>query len=246
MTNETIEKMRSLRLGGMLSAYEILKRDTKNIKMTNDEIITYLVDQEYEYREEKKIQRLTKKASFKLVASLGEIDTSPKRGFDKNTLVRLSELNWIKRAENVLITGPTGSGKTFIGNAIGHHACIGGYSVQYFMFNKLIRKHKESRLELSVSKLLRAIEKSQLLILDDLGLSPINKENCRLLFEIIDDRYGKGATIISSQYPIKLWSKLFEDKTIGDAIIDRVIHNSYKIELKAGEKSKRENNKVEK
>jgi DNA replication protein DnaC len=246
MIEQTMDRMKSLRLPGMQSAYEVLVHDKKIIKMTNDEMLMYLVDAEYEDRKEKRVSRLTKKANFKILAALGEVDTSTSRGFEKQTLMRLSNLNWLRHAENILITGATGSGKTFITNAIGHTACIGGFTVGYFMVGKLLRKHKEAEVEMTASKLLRALEKTQLLILDDFGLDPLNKAACRVLFEIIDDRYGKTSTIISSQLPIKLWSKVFEDKTIADAILDRLIHNAHKIELATEKESRRKKKMVAK
>jgi len=224
---------------GMQSAYEALLQDKKSIKMSNDEMIAYLIDREYEDRKEKKIYRLTKTANFKIMAGLGEIDTSASRGFNRQTLMRLSEMNWLKHAENIIITGATGTGKTFIANALGHTACINGYPVSYFMMSKLLRKYKEATVEQTVTKLFKTIEKKQVLILDDLGLVPLDKSACRLLYEIIDDRYSKSSTIVLSQIPVKLWSKVFEDKTLGDAIIDRLIHNAHQIELKMERESKR-------
>jgi len=239
MIEQTINRMRALRMSGMATAYEALLRDKRKINMTNDELLTYLVDREYEDRQEKKVYRLTKTANFKIIAGLGEIDTSVSRGFSRQLLLRLAELSWIKHAENIIITGATGSGKTFIANALGHAACIGGYSTSYFMIGKLLRKHKELIVELAASKLIKAIEKKQILILDDLGLTPLDKSACRFLFEIIDDRYGKASTIVVSQLPLKLWPKVFEDKTLADAILDRLIHNAHKIELAMGKGSKR-------
>ena len=241
MIEQTMNKMKSLRLPGMQSAYDMLVRDKKSIKMTNDEMVSYLIDAEYEDRKDRRIARLTKKANFKILAGLGEVDVSASRGIDKQMIMRLSDLNWLRHAENILITGATGSGKTFISNAIGHTACIGGFTVSYFMMSKLLRKQKESEIEMTISKLLKTIEKTQLLILDDFGLQPLHKIACRFLFEIIDDRTGKGSTVIASQLPIKLWSKVFEDKTLGDAIIDRIIHTAYKIDLAAGKDSRRKN-----
>jgi len=246
MIEQTIIRMKSLRLPGMVTAYEGLRNDKQQIKMTNDEMLTYLVDREYEDRKDRKIKRLIKKAGFKVTAGIGEIDTSPSRGINRQLLMRLAELTWVKKSENILITGATGSGKTFITNAIGYAACIGGFSVSYLAVCKLLRKNKEAEVDQSVSRFLKSIERSDVLILDDFGLNPLNKSSCRLLFEIIDDRYGKGSTMVSSQIPIKLWPKVFEDKTLADAILDRLIHNAYKIELAKEKESRRKQKEVEK
>lgn len=239
MNEQTVNRMKLLRLSGMSIAYSNLLHDKSKIKMSNDEFIAYLIDIEFEDRLEKRVSRLKKKAGFKVITGLGEIDTGGSRGFDRQMMMRIAELTWIKRAENILITGATGSGKTFISNAIGHHACIAGKSVGYFMMGKLLRKYKESLVDMTLSKLLKSFEKMEVLILDDLGLNPIDKDACRFLFEIIDDRYRKYSTIISSQIPVKLWPKVFEDKTLADAIIDRLVHNAYKIELNSGKSSRR-------
>ena len=207
-------------------------------------MLNHLIEYEYELREERKIERLTKRAEFKVLASLGQIDIVPGRGIDNQLLKRLGTLKWVDSYENVLLSGPTGSGKTFIANALGQQACKMGKRVQYLLMNKLIRRYKESKLENSIGKMIKNLERMDILILDDIGLTPIDKETCRLLFEIIDDRYGNGSTIMSSQIPIKLRGKLFEDKTLGDAIIDRVIHNSFKIDLPGGDDSMRAIKKV--
>lgn len=246
MIEQTMTRMKSLRLPGMHAAYDLLLQDKKIIKMSNDEMITYLIDAEHEDRKGRRINRLTKKANFKILAALGDIETSTSRGFEKQTLMRLADLNWLRHGDNILITGATGSGKTFITNAIGHTACIGGFTVGYFMVGKLLRKHKEAEVEMTATKLLRSLEKTELLILDDFGLDPLNKAACRVLFEIIDDRYGKTSTIISSQLPIKLWPKIFEDKTIADAILDRLVHNAYKVELATEKESRRKARRVAK
>jgi len=240
MIEQTKNKLKKLIKNLNIRFYDRYQQpENINNQLSIDEFISAMVDTEFEDRYTRKVDRLTRLAKFRQLAYMKDIDTSRARGFDRELFLRLSNFNWIKKANNVLITGATGSGKSFIACALGQGACKNEYKVMYTTASKLIRKIKEAKLDLTVSRFLNKISKQQLLIIDDFGLEPIDSESCHYFLEIIEDRYRINSTIISTQYPIELLKKIFEDPTIADAIIDRIIHNSYKIELALGEKSRR-------
>lgn len=173
-----------------------------------------------------------KAAGFRYLASLEELTYLPLRGLDKNTLALLADGQYITRGHAVLITGPTGSGKSFLASALGHQACLLSYKVSYFNMQKLIQQLVLSRADGSILKLLSRIAKAELLILDDFGLKPLDNQQRLDLLDIVKDRHQKMVTMIVSQLPVSNWYDVIGESTVGDAILDRLIHTAHRIELR--------------
>ncbi|MDD3962805.1 MAG: IS21-like element helper ATPase IstB [Paludibacter sp.] len=232
MQDQIKQSMRSLKMDGMASLYQSLSETHQLTHLTGDQLLQSLLQAEWEYRQARKQDRLVTAARFRYQASLEELDYTASRNLDKNTVASISDCSFIKKAENILITGPTGVGKSFIASAIGHQACRVGYKVMYFNMQKLFQKLRIAKAEGTYIKELLRIEKQDLIILDDFGIHPVDA-NIRLeLLEIIEDRHGKKSTLISSQLPVAKWYELFEDATVADAILDRILHNTIRIDLK--------------
>ncbi len=233
MTNEaTFEKMQLMKLTGMLHAFRQTMEPTFTKNFSADELIAHLIDAEWEERYNRKLARLLKAANFRYKASLEQIDFSQPRKLDKNLMLRLSRCQWLNKAENVLITGATGVGKSFIASAVGHQACLEGYRVLYFNSLKLFSKLKFAKADGSYDKELNKIKKQNLLILDDFGLHPIDEQSKLILLELLEDRYGQSSTLIASQFPVESWYDVIANPTIADAILDRLVHNAHQIQLK--------------
>lgn len=229
MNNQTIEKMSQMRLTGMKENYQTLLQTQQDL--TYEQAVSMMVDAEWEYRHNRKMHRLLKQAAFRYQASIEEIDFNTQRNLNKHNLLRLADCSFIDRAENILITGSTGVGKSFIASALGHQACAKEYRVAYFNLQKLFSSLRMSKADHSYQKIIKRLEKTDLLILDDFGLQPFDHENRMALLEIIDDRNARNSTIISAQLPVKNWYEVINDKTIADAILDRIVHHAHRIEL---------------
>ena len=224
--------MRTLKMDGMAGLYQSLCETHQLTHLTSDQLLQSLLQAEWEHRQGRKQDRLVSAARFRYQASFQQIDYDASRHLDKNIMALLSDCAFIKKAENVLITGPTGVGKSFIASAIGHQACHLGYKVMYFNMQKLFQKLRVAKAEGLFIKEMSRIEKQDLLILDDFGIHPIDA-NIRLeLLEIIEDRHGRKSTLISSQLPVTKWYELFEDPTIADALMDRILYNTIRLDLK--------------
>lgn len=228
-TEQTLEKMRELRLFGMHEAYKTSSKQHQ--QLSNDELMALLIDAEWQDKQHRKIKRLTTQARFRYKASVNELDYQTSRSINKDLLVRLSTCQFIKQCENVLISGPTGVGKSFIASALGHQACNIGYKTAYFNAMKLFAYLKSSRADASYAKTLRQIEKADLLIIDDFGLQNLEPDQRNMLMEIIEDRHNRKSTIIASQLPVKAWYEVIGENTIADAILDRLVHTAHRIEL---------------
>lgn len=231
MNQSTLEKMKHLKLHGMHRAFTTTL-DPGSISYTNDELIAYLIDAEYDDRESRKVDRLIGTAKFRYRAFMEEITASSSRNIDKNTIGRLSSCDFISQKQNILITGSTGVGKSFIATAIGYKACTMGYKVMYFSINKLFSKLKMAKGDGTYLKEIDRIEKQDLIILDDFGLQSLDNLKRQDFMEIIEDRHGKRSTIIASQLPVSAWHEVIAEQTIADAILDRMVHNSLRIDLK--------------
>lgn len=230
--NATIEKMKQMKFFGMQKAFELSMETSSTKDFTTDELIAYLIEAEYDDRQTRKMKRLIQSARFRYAAEIEQIHYSQSRGLDKNQLLRLTTGNYIQRKENIIITGSTGVGKSYIASALGHQACIFGYKVLYYNTSKLFSMLKMSKADDSYLKHINRIEKQDLLILDDFGLHPLDEQSKLALLEIIEDRHGKRSTIITSQIPVKKWYELLDNRTIADAILDRIVHTAHRIELK--------------
>jgi DNA replication protein DnaC len=230
--NQTIEKMKLMRFYGMQQAFETVLQTGKNNDLTADELLSYLIDAEWTDRQNRKTHRLIKSARFRYQANIEDINYSPERNLDKNMVIRLANCQFIDSGENLIITGATGVGKSYLASAIGHQACIKGYKVLYLSTAKLFSKLRMSKADGTYLKELNRIEKQDLIIIEDLGLQPIDKQNQLFLLDIIEDRNGKKSTIVTSQLPVNKWHDIIEDSTIADAILDRIVHTAQRIELK--------------
>jgi DNA replication protein DnaC len=223
--------MQSLRLEGMQRMWNTLTESRQYQGLTLPEGLELLLQAEVESRENRRLARLEKAASFRYQASVEELSFSKARGLDKHQLLSLCNGSFIEQGQAVLITGPTGVGKSFLASALGHQACMLGYKVSYFSTSKLLLKLRLARADGSIIKLLEKISKQHLLILDDFGLSALDEAQRMDLMEIIEDRHSRKSILIASQLPLSSWYDVIGESTIADAIIDRLIHGGHRIEL---------------
>lgn len=230
--NATLTQMKDMRLLGMFNAFEAILHAGQTPSLTSDELVAHLVEAELNDRQQRRTKRCLRAARFRYPASIEEIDFHSARNLDKNQLLRLADCSFLDQGGNIVITGPTGTGKSFLASAIGNQACLKGKQVKYFNCRKLFESLKMAKADGSYQSFIRKLERQDLIILDDFGLEPING-NARLgLLEIIEDRHGCRSTLVVSQLPVANWHEVIGEKTIADAILDRIVHHANRIELK--------------
>lgn len=232
MNNEaTLDKMQKMKLYGMLRAFNQSLETGMVNKVGPDELLGHLIDAEWDDRHNRRLKRLIKTARFRYQASLVEIDFELKRGLDKGMMLRFSDCGWIKNRQDIIITGPTGVGKSFLASSLGYQGCMYGFRVLYFNCTKLFSQLKLKKADGTYHKELERIQKQEVLILDDFALHPFDAQSRLSLLEIMEDRHGRSSTVISSQFPVKSWHEIIGEPTIADAICDRIIHSAHRIEL---------------
>ncbi len=239
LTNPTLNKLNELRLTGMAKAYGE-QEEMKDIEQLSfEQRFGLLVDREMTERQNRRLVSRLRAAKLRQNASLEDIDLRHQRGLDKHLLPQLGSCQWIKDHHNVLLTGPTGIGKSYIACALANSACRVGYKSLYQRLPRLFEELGIAKGDGRYSKILTNLSKTDLLVLDDFGLSKLTEEQCRDLLEVIEDRHGLKSTIVTSQLPVKNWHDVMQDPTLADAILDRLVHNAYKITL-AGESMRKE------
>ncbi len=224
--------MNELRLLGMLGQWDVFTTTKEHLNLSLTDGMSLLLNAEKENRGARKTHRLTKQARFRYSASIEQIDFATPRSLDKALILSLADGSFITKGKSILITGPTGVGKSFIASALGHQACLLGYTTLYYNIQKLLTDLKLAKIDGSIIKLQKSLYRKELLILDDFGLQGLNQNQRIDYFEILEERHGRKSTIFISQLPAHEWFDIIGDNTIADAIVDRVIHQSIKINLK--------------
>lgn len=243
MNNQaTLEKMKLLKLNGMYQSFNNSIENGLTNDFTCDEMVAHLIDAECDDRHNRRISMLVKLAKFRYQALISEIKYSQERNLNKNQILRFSDLNWLKKGENIVISGATGTGKSFLSCAIGNHVCMNGMKVLYSNSNKLFYDLKLSKTCGNYHKQLNCLLKKDLIIIDDFGLEILDKDSRIMLLEMLEDRLEKKSIIITSQLPVTNWYDVIGDKTIADAICDRILSSSHRIEL-SGESLRKIKNK---
>lgn len=242
MNEKTVDRLKEMKFHGMLRAFQMSFETGTNNELTTDEVVAHLVEEEWDDRYNRKITRSVINARFRYKASVEQMYFEADRGMDKNQVMRLADCTFINKRKNVLITGSTGIGKSYLACALGQQACTLGYRVLYFSTGKLFSKLKMAKADGSYINEIAKIERQHLLILDDFGITGLDTQSRAMLMEIIEDRHGKGSTILTSQVPVGQWHEVIGEKTIADAIMDRLIHNAHRLEL-TGESLRKTNQK---
>jgi DNA replication protein DnaC len=233
MIQNTIERMTAMKLFGMSEGLEEQLHNTQYKELTFEERISMLVEKETHYRQNRKLTSLLRKASFRFPeACIEHIDFKARRNLSKQRMLKLSQNDWITKKQNIIITGETGAGKSYIACALGNNACRNGFSTLYTRIPTLLNELKISHADGSYLKLIKKLSRVDLLIMDDWGLANFSDSERRDMLEIFEDRYNVRSTIIATQFPVDTWFDVIGDPTIADAICDRIVHNSHKIELK--------------
>lgn len=230
--NQIENIMNQLRLHGMSRNFRVLTETRRLHELSLAEGLEMLLQSEIDERKNRRFDRLQKNARFRYKASAEELLYDPSRGMDKALICQLLTGEYIGKGESVLITGATGCGKSFLASALGHQACAQGYSVAYYSVQKLLLRMKMARLDGSVNTFLEKLAKTNLLVLDDFGLTRLEHQQQLDFMEIFEDRHAKNATIVVSQLPVASWYDMIGEETIADAILDRLVHSSFRIELK--------------
>ncbi|MCP4992365.1 MAG: ATP-binding protein [Gammaproteobacteria bacterium] len=233
MTTQTITQLRQLKLGGMADALQAQLEQVATYEgLTFIERFDLLLSQESLARDQRKQERLIRQAQFRLKASVQEIDYEHPRNITQSQVAQLAQSDWINRTQNLLLTGPCGSGKTYLACALGHSACLRGCSVRYYRISRLMLELTQAKADGTYRKLLKQLAKVQLLIIDDWGLEPLTPAHRNDLMEIMDDRHGNTSTLMISQLPTDQWYASIGDNTLADAILDRLMHNAHRLQLK--------------
>jgi DNA replication protein DnaC len=232
LTQQTLQHLRALKLLGMADAFAQQLEQPKTQLLSFEERFALLVDRERTHRDNRRLQRLLRSAHFKQQACVEEIDYQAKRGLVRSQVVSLINCDWIRGRQNLHITGPTGTGKSWLACAFGQAACRQGLSVRYQRTGRLLDELRIARGDGSYSKLLRQLARLDLVILDDFGLKPLSQTERHDLLEIIEDRHDAHSTIITSQLPIGSWHTYLNEPTVADALLDRLLTNAHRLELK--------------
>lgn len=232
MNETTLSKMRQMKLFGMHDTFKAAVETGKCDDYTIDQFVAQMIEAEWDDRQNRKINRNIKNARFRYRASVENVIYDESRNIDRNKLMRLFDCSFIDKGESLLITGSTGVGKSYLASALGYQACMEGYRVAYYNTAKLFARLRMAKADGSYLKEIARLERQQLLILDDFGLQPIDATNRLTLLEIIEDRHSRGSLIITSQLPISGWYEVIGEKTVADAILDRIVHDAHRIELR--------------
>ncbi|KXS50645.1 MAG: IstB ATP binding domain-containing protein [Marinobacter sp. T13-3] len=243
LKHPTLDKLHALKLTGMAAALEDQSATPDITDLSFEERLGLLVDREMTERDNRRMSSRLRRAKLRHAAILEDIDYRNSRGLDKGLIQSLASCQWVKEHLNVLITGPTGVGKTWLACALAHKACREGYTAQYVRLTRLLRELTIAKGDGQYSKLLTSLAKVDVLILDDWGLMKLSAENRRDLLEVLEDRHGRRSTIATSQLPIEEWHGVIGDATLADAILDRLVHNAYKINLR-GESMRKQQAKL--
>lgn len=242
LTHPTLDKLQILHFYGMLKALQEQMQMTDIDQLAFEERLGLLVDREMTERENRRYKNRLSKARLRQQACLEDIDFHQKRGLDKTLIMQLAACQWVKEAGNVLIIGPTGVGKTYLACALAHKACQQGYAALYFRMPRLLQELEIAKADGRYAKILKNLAKADLLLIDDWGLQKFAKEQSHDLLEILEDRHSLKSTLITSQLPIDHWHEIIADPTLADAILDRLVHNAYRINLKGESMRKKKTN----
>ena len=229
---QTLEKLQTLRLEGMVQALAEQRRQQDMVSLSFEDRLALLVERQWLWRENRGLASRLHHAQLKINASLEDLDYRTSRGLKRAQIDQLRASAWVQEHRNCLITGPTGSGKTYLACAVAAQACREGHRTLYFYAPKFFRALETARADGSLLALLKKLARAPLIVLDDLGIASVPGKLYREFLEMLDDRQGHGATLITSQFPVAQWHQIIADATVADAILDRLVHNAYRIELK--------------
>lgn len=232
MKNGSLEIMRTLKLHGMADAYEATLGLPINQQPDTHEMLANLIDAEKQSRWHKRMKMFLRLSKLRYQATIQDIDCSKKRNLTKEKLMLLADCAYLDRGENILITGATGCGKSYLSCALGNNACVQGYRTLYFNMNRFTEQISLAKTDGTLIKWMDRIKKAQLIIFDDFGLQPITQSVKLILLQILEDRYERSSTLICSQLPVGKWHTYFDEPTIADAILDRIIPKAHRVELK--------------
>lgn len=244
LTQPTIEKLNAMKLTAMARAFADQMQCPDITQLSFEERFGLIVDYQMTDLENRRMQNRLKNAKLRQSASLEDLDFKQGRGLDRSTVMSLALNQWVKSHHNILVTGPTGAGKSYLACALAQKACRDGHTTLYQRVPRLLHDIAVSRLDGRYNKIIAPIGKCEVLILDDLLISPLTRNEQRELLEIVEERYDRKATVVTSQLPVKAWHNAMEDPTLADAILDRLVHNAYKLELK-GESMRRKQSKLD-
>ncbi|MEG6512517.1 IS21-like element helper ATPase IstB [Desulforamulus ruminis] len=237
LNNQTLEKLVSMKLSSMAKEYRRQLESPDTTALSFEERFSMLADAEWVSRHNSRLNRLLRMANLRIQgACLEDLDYDPRRKLDRAYVARLADCLWINEHRNLIITGATGTGKTYLSCAFGNSACRQGLKTRYYRVNRLLTDLAIGRGDGSYNRLMRELKKTDLLILDDWGMAILDPISGRDLLEVIEDRFGYRSTVISGQLPVKEWHELFEDSTVADAVLDRLVHNAYRFELQGPSK----------